>query len=126
MYFTKNGGFYMTNRLKELRKSKKMSQKTLGAFLHISQQSVSRMEHNIHIASIHTIIRTANFFHVTSDYLLGLSNQKENIPSHSPLSSKLEQYHEYLFSFKLLTTQQQEITKNFIHALQQIQDHTYS
>lgn len=111
----------MENRLKELRESKGMSQKTLGHFLQISQQSVSRMEHNIHIASIDTIIRTATFFHVTSDYLLGLSDKKRHV-SHSPHAKKLEQYHEYLFPFDLLTGYQQEITKHLIHILQKIQE----
>ena len=108
----------MENRLKELRESKGMSQKTLGHFLQISQQSVSRMEHNIHIASIDTIIRTATFFHVTSDYLL----DKKRHVSHSPHTKKLEQYHEYLFLFDLLTSYQQEITKHLLHILQKTQD----
>lgn len=58
-------------RLKELRKGKKISQLKLAMDLHMNQNSISRYENEEREADYATLIRFADYFHVSIDYLLG-------------------------------------------------------
>lgn len=57
-------------RLKELRKSRKLSQQKLAMDLNINQNSVSRYETGEREADYTTLIRLADYFNVSIDYLL--------------------------------------------------------
>lgn len=67
----------MLERLKELRKSKGISQQQLADVILVSQQSVNKYEnHNVE-PDIETLIKIAEFFEVSVDYLIGRTNVKE-------------------------------------------------
>ncbi len=57
-------------RLKELRKSRKISQQKLAMDLNINQNSVSRYETGEREADYATLICLADYFNVSIDYLL--------------------------------------------------------
>ena len=57
-------------RLKELRKSRKLSQQKLAMDLNINQNSISRYETGEREADYTTLIRLADYFNVSIDYLL--------------------------------------------------------
>ena len=57
-------------RLKELRKSKKISQLKLAMDLNLSQNSISRYETGDREADYETLIKLADYFDVSIDYLL--------------------------------------------------------
>ncbi len=57
-------------RLKELRKTRGISQVKLAADLNISQNSISRYENGVREADYKTLIAIADYFHVSVDYLL--------------------------------------------------------
>lgn len=57
-------------RLKELRKSKKISQLKLALDLNMNQNSISRYETGEHEADYKTLIALADYFDVSIDYLL--------------------------------------------------------
>lgn len=57
-------------RLKELRKSKKISQIKLALDLNMNQNSISRYETGEHEADYKTLIALADYFNVSIDYLL--------------------------------------------------------
>ena len=57
-------------RLKELRERKNMTQTRLAMDLSLSQNSVSRYENGTHEADYATLIRIADYFNVSLDYLL--------------------------------------------------------
>lgn len=57
-------------RLKELRRRNKMSQKELGEALHLSQRAISRYEGNESEPEFQTLIEMAKYFNVTIDYLM--------------------------------------------------------
>lgn len=64
----------MLHRLKELRKEYSISQQKLADQLNISQQSINKYEnHNIE-PDIAMLIRMADYFNTTVDYLIGRSN----------------------------------------------------
>ncbi len=61
----------MEFRLKELRKKKKISQLKLALDLNMNQNTISRYETMEREADYETLIKLADYFDVTLDYLLG-------------------------------------------------------
>ena len=57
--------------LSQLRKEKGLSQKELGICLNLSISAISSYENNIHSPDLAMLCRLAEFFGVTTDYLLG-------------------------------------------------------
>lgn len=65
----------LCEKIKELRIAYNYSQKQLAAKLGVSKQSVSNWENNYIVPSIEILIRISKFFHVSTDYLLGLDDR---------------------------------------------------
>ncbi len=65
-------------RLRELRKAKKISQGTLAAALGVSQQAVGKWETQRSTPDPATVARIATYFGVTADYLLGCSDLRSS------------------------------------------------
>lgn len=61
----------MNFRLKELRQKKRISQLKLALDLNINQNSISRYENLEREADYATLIKFADYFDVSLDYLLG-------------------------------------------------------
>lgn len=57
--------------LEELRKDYGLSQKELGNILHVTPGTISNYENNVNLPSTEKLIDLANYFHVSTDYLLG-------------------------------------------------------
>lgn len=64
----------MEFRLKELRKRRGISQLKLALDLNMNQNTISRYENLESEADYETLIRFADYFDVSLDYLLGRSN----------------------------------------------------
>lgn len=62
-------------RLKELRKSKNINQQKLALKLNITQAAVSKYELGLSEPDISTLIKIADIFNVSIDYLIGLSDK---------------------------------------------------
>lgn len=67
----------MTFRLKEIRKKRKISQLKLALDLNMNQNTISRYENMERQADYQTLVRFADYFGVSLDYLLGRID-KEN------------------------------------------------
>ena len=65
----------MKFRLKELRKERKLSQLKLAMDLNMNQNTVSRYENLERQADYDTLIRFADYFGVSLDYLLGRNEE---------------------------------------------------
>ena len=57
-------------RLRELREQKKLSQQRLAIELNVAQNSISRYETGEHEADYAMLIKIADYFNVSIDYLL--------------------------------------------------------
>lgn len=71
----------LANNIKELRKNRKLNQVELAKQLNVSQQTVGAWETGRAIPGSDTLDMLANYFGVTTDYLLGrngLEDQKED------------------------------------------------
>lgn len=66
----------MEFRLKELRRKRKISQVKLALDLNMNQNSISRYENLEREADYDTLIRLADYFDVSIDYLLGRSDKE--------------------------------------------------
>ena len=62
-------------RLKELRLEHGMTQQQIAGLLNIKQQSYIRYEYGTGEPSLCTLIRLAEIFGVTTDYILGVSDE---------------------------------------------------
>ena len=76
IYFEKIQGKNMEFRLKKLRKQKNISQLKLALDLNMSQNTISRYENMTREADYETLIKFADYFDVSLDYLLGRIENK--------------------------------------------------
>ena len=67
----------MAFRLKELRKERKISQLKLALDLDMNQNTISRYENMERQADYATLVRFADYFNVSLDYLLGRTDNKK-------------------------------------------------
>ena len=66
----------MEFRLKKLRKERNISQLKLALDLNLNQNSISRYENGEREADYETLIKFADYFGVSLDYLLGRTENK--------------------------------------------------
>lgn len=62
----------------ELRQDRGPTQKELGDILCVSSGTISNYENGVHLPDVDKVIALANYFHVTTDYLLGRTSS--NLP----------------------------------------------
>ena len=72
----KKEGITMNFRLKQLRKERKISQLQLAFDLNMNQNTISRYENLERQADYDTLIRFADYFDVSIDYLLGRTDNR--------------------------------------------------
>ena len=66
----------LNEKIKKLRISHGISQVVLAKELGVSKQCISNWENDNVLPSIEMLIKIANYFNVSTDYLLGLSSSK--------------------------------------------------
>lgn len=77
MKYNKNGDQNMVaDRIKTLRQEANITQSELAKNLNITRSSVNAWEMGISVPSTQFIVELAQFFKVSTDYLLGLSQQQ--------------------------------------------------
>lgn len=64
----------MANRIKQLREENRMTQVRLSIELEVSQETVSAYEKEKHYPSFAQLCKMSELFHVSIDYLMGLSD----------------------------------------------------
>lgn len=67
-------------RLKEIRENKKISQMTIANILNIKQNTYSQYETEKRQIPIESLIVLSNYYGVSVDYLLGLTNIEDKYP----------------------------------------------
>ena len=67
----------MEFRLKKLRKERNISQLKLALDLNLNQNAISRYENLEREADYQTLIKFADYFQVSIDYLLGRTDKKQ-------------------------------------------------
>ena len=62
------------NRLKELRKSKSATQKAIAEFIGVAERQYQDYEYGKHKPNYEYVVKLAEYFNVSTDYLLGLTD----------------------------------------------------
>lgn len=88
----------------ELRKKRKLTQSVVADALGISVTTISRYENETILPTEDVIVKTAQYFNVSSDYLLGLSSypkeKKEFIIDYERNKEKAEKFDRIVDYFK--------------------------
>lgn len=99
------------NRLKELRESLQMSQEMLGQRVGISQQVISKIESDDARLTKDNLLVLSEFFHVSTDYFLGLSVVRRNEEQEHIIQSQYEKNYELLHLYELLEERDQKLVR---------------
>ena len=83
-------------RIKELRTEMHKSLRDVANDLNISYSSLSKYERGDQQPSYETLIRIANYFNVTTDYLLGLSDMKRDLSGQIKMNETLDEYYDLI------------------------------
>ena len=90
------------NRVKKLRLSLKLSQEELGERTNISQQLISKIENDDQKLTRDNMIVLADFFQVSTDYLLGRNNVRTTLEQESERLNRYEQYYDFIQVYEVL------------------------
>lgn len=66
------------DRLKELRKSQELTQDDLAIAINVSRQSIGNYENYSVYPDLDILVRIADFFNISTDYILCRTNEKYN------------------------------------------------
>ena len=106
------GDNIMLNKLYELRRSRNITQQRLAVDLGIDQASISSYESGKYLPTVEVLIKIANYFGVSTDYLLELSDVKV------PVKTPTDDQEAYLLSlFSSLPAQHRERVIGYIEGL---------
>ncbi|MBE6875136.1 MAG: helix-turn-helix transcriptional regulator [Ruminococcus sp.] len=70
----------MFERIRNLREDNDIRQKQIAEYLHISQNTYSQYETGAISLSAENAVKLARFYHTSTDYLLGLTDEKVPYP----------------------------------------------
>ena len=76
------------DKVKEMRKAQHLRQNDLGEMLGVSKQTVSSWESHRCMPDVKTLVALSRLFCCTTDYLLGLSEEREGYLNVTGLSSE--------------------------------------
>lgn len=68
------------DRLKEIRQDKDLTQRDIAKILNISQVVYSRYETGVRLIPVDLLIKLANYYKVSVDYVLGLTDENKPYP----------------------------------------------
>lgn len=111
----------MGNRIKELRKSRGMNQEALASYIGVSQQTISKIERNTDSLSTDILIQLSEYFDVTTDYILGVSDEKRNTIIENKVKNRLEEYNEFVVEYGELNEYNQRAVIKIMKALKEMQ-----
>ncbi len=96
-------------KLKELRNSKKVSQKDVGRELGITQQNMSRYENDICTIPVDVLVKLAKYYNVSTDYILGVSQSKRNIEGWEKETKSMSAQRDFFEVYKTLKDKDKEL-----------------
>lgn len=110
----------MQNKAKELRKSRHLTQVELGKIIGITQQNYSRYEKDITLMPIDILIKISNYYNVTIDYLVGISERKRGMEQQILINQTLEQHYDFVEVYKTLKDDEKELVWTIVEKMKQL------
>jgi len=105
----------------ELRKSRGMSQIQFGRQFGISQQTVSRIEKDPITIGTDVLVKISEYFSVTTDYVLDISDEKRNLFQEGRVNQKMEEYYDFILELEELTEGNKSFLKRMMRYLLETQ-----
>ena len=104
-------------KLRYLRKKQNYSMKKLGEIIGVSESTISLYENGHRQPDFNTLIKLADYFNVTVDYLIGRENEKTILQSttHTPALTQFE--NELLTIFRKMDIHAQNKLIGYAYAL---------
>ena len=99
----------MESRIKNLREKRGIIQEILAAELGITQLMLSKYEKDVTVIKVDILKRLAEYFNVTTDYLLGMSDVKRDLTGQIKLNETLDEYYDMFEVYKTLDLYDQEL-----------------
>lgn len=110
----------MQNRLKELRKSRHITQEELGDMISVTQQNISKYENDVYEIPVDVLVKASRCFNVSIEYLLGLTDIKRDIAGQVVVNEVVDEYYDFIEAFKSLRDEDQELIWSIIEKMKQI------
>ena len=99
----------MDSRIKQLRENRGLIQEILASELGITQQMLSKYERDVLCIKVDVLKRIAEYFNVTTDYLLGVSEVKRDLQGQMKVNKTLDTYYDLIEIYKGLDEYDQEM-----------------
>ena len=99
----------MESRIKQLRENIGLIQEILASELGITQQMLSKYERDVLCIKVDVLKRIAEYFNVTTDYLLGVSEVKRDLQGQMKVNKTLDTYYDLIEIYKGLDEYDQEM-----------------
>lgn len=99
----------MESRIKQLRENRGLIQEILASELGITQQMLSKYERDVLCIKVDVLKRIAEYFNVTTDYLLGVSEVKRDLQGQMKVNKTLDTYYDLIEMYKGLDEYDQEM-----------------
>ena len=99
----------MESRIKQLRENIGLIQEILVSELGITQQMLSKYERDVLCIKVDVLKRIAEYFNVTTDYLLGVSEVKRDLQGQMKVNKTLDTYYDLIEIYKGLDEYDQEM-----------------
>lgn len=113
----------MKTRIKELRLEKKLTQESLARQLGVNQATVSKLENETTTLDAMLLIQLSRFFHVSTDYVLYLSEQRLNADILlAENMHHLKRYQHLISLYQKMTPRQQQDCFNFVRSILDINE----
>ena len=99
----------MESRIKQLRENRGLIQEILASELGITQQMLSKYERDVLCIKVDVLKKIAEYFNVTTDYLLGISEVKRDLQGQMKMNKTLDTYYDLSEIYKGLDEYDQEM-----------------
>lgn len=112
----------MESRIKQLREKRGLIQEILAAELGITQQMLSKYERDVTLIKVDILKKIAEYFNVTTDYLIGVSDVKRDLQGQMKVNETLDKYYDLVEVYKELDTYDQELIWSIIQTVKKTSD----
>ena len=107
----------MESRIKELRENRRLIQAILASELNITQQSLSKYERDITTIKIDILKSIAEYFNVTTDDILVVSNLKRYMQRKMKMNKDIDDYYDLIEVYKGLDKYDKEMVWSILQAV---------
>ena len=112
----------MQNRIRELREERGMNQDALAGLVGVSQQKISKVERNTESLGIDLLIEISDYFGVTTDYLLCLSDEKRGTARDRRVRRKMDEHAALIAAYEALNEENRRMARKMMTVMKRLQD----